>query len=100
MTQKGLAIIVGVGAQRGLGGAMCKCFAAKGLDVIAVGRNLDRLEETAAALNKANDGIGGTISAFAADATDPVAVGNLFAHAAGLWPPLRLLALHAGTNRF
>jgi NAD(P)-dependent dehydrogenase (short-subunit alcohol dehydrogenase family) len=41
------AIIIGVGAHRGLGAALARCFAAGGMNVVIAGRSEDRLRERA-----------------------------------------------------
>jgi NADP-dependent 3-hydroxy acid dehydrogenase YdfG len=42
------AIVVGVGAERGLGAALCRRFAAEGYHVLVAGRSADRIGRVAA----------------------------------------------------
>jgi NAD(P)-dependent dehydrogenase (short-subunit alcohol dehydrogenase family) len=64
---KACAVVVGVGARRGIGGALCARFAASGLHVYAVGRSGEKLEPLVAAIRAA----GGHATAISADATRP-----------------------------
>ena len=48
--QKGSVLVVGVGAEQGLGAAIARRFAAGGHPVAIAGRNAPKLEATAAAL--------------------------------------------------
>ncbi len=59
------------GASRGLGRAIALALAAEGADVIAVARNLDRLNQLAAA------SASGSITVRACDLSDPVAIQGL-----------------------
>jgi NAD(P)-dependent dehydrogenase (short-subunit alcohol dehydrogenase family) len=43
MSQK-TAIVIGVGAERGLGGKLCRRFAARGLHVLVAGRTFDKVQ--------------------------------------------------------
>ncbi len=47
MSAAGNALIVGVGAAKGLGAAAARVFAAAGFDVTIAGRNATKLEEAA-----------------------------------------------------
>jgi NAD(P)-dependent dehydrogenase (short-subunit alcohol dehydrogenase family) len=59
------ALVLGVGAEAGLGGALCRRFASSGLAVFAVGRTQAKLEAVADAIVAA----GGRAHAVAADVT-------------------------------
>jgi 3-oxoacyl-[acyl-carrier protein] reductase len=61
------------GASRGLGKAIASALAAEGADVIAVARNLNRLNE----LVVSSSGLRGTISARACDLTDAAGIAGL-----------------------
>jgi len=59
------ALVLGVGAEAGLGGALCRRFAREGLAVFAVGRTQAKLDAVAAAIRAT----GGGAHALAADVT-------------------------------
>ncbi|MFT3999891.1 MAG: SDR family NAD(P)-dependent oxidoreductase [Rhizobium sp.] len=92
------AIIVGVGAERGLGAALCRLLADKGYHVVIAGRTPAKIEQVAAAI----DASGGSAEAIETDATDEAAVIRLFEHAfaarADIAPP-DLIVFNAGINR-
>ena len=50
------AVVIGVGAERGLGAALCRRFAAEGHHVLVAGRTPSKLEQVA----KANESAGGS----------------------------------------
>jgi NAD(P)-dependent dehydrogenase (short-subunit alcohol dehydrogenase family) len=68
------AIVVGVGPEAGLGGALCKRLAAEGLHVFVGGRTADKVEKVAASIR----GAGGHASAAAVDTTKEKDVIALF----------------------
>ncbi|TCI00599.1 SDR family NAD(P)-dependent oxidoreductase [Roseococcus sp. SYP-B2431] len=68
------AIIVGVGAEHGLGAAVARRFAREGHRVILAGRTMDKLATVVAGIEAA----GGSAEAVVADAADSVQVGRLF----------------------
>ena len=43
----GTAVVVGVGAERGLGAALCRRFAAEGYHVLVVGRTPEKIAQVA-----------------------------------------------------
>ena len=92
------ALVVGVGAEQGLGAALGRRFAAGGHHVLLAGRTPDRLERAAQAIGSA----GGSAEAVVADATQEDAVVRLFDRAMapgqGL-EPVDLVAFNAGNNR-
>jgi NAD(P)-dependent dehydrogenase (short-subunit alcohol dehydrogenase family) len=97
MASSEAAIIVGVGAEAGLGGALCKRFARGGLHVFAGGRTPARLEALA-------DGIrrdGGAATAVPTDTTREADVTALFdvAERATGGPPA-VVVYNAGNNAF
>jgi len=69
------ALVIGVGAEPGLGAALCRRFAREGLHVFAAGRS----EERIAALARSIREDGGRAGAVATDATDAGQVAELFA---------------------
>ncbi|HTJ03418.1 MAG TPA: SDR family NAD(P)-dependent oxidoreductase [Methylovirgula sp.] len=95
MTQdKGTALIVGVGAQRGLGAALCRRFASEGLHAVAVGRTEAQLKTIVAEIETA----GGSAAAIAADATQEADVVGLFDRVLARGP-LDVVVFNAGINR-
>jgi NAD(P)-dependent dehydrogenase (short-subunit alcohol dehydrogenase family) len=88
----GSAIVVGVGASAGLGGALCRRFAREGLQVVAAGRTAAKLEALAAEIR----GAGGVLVPVVADTTRADQVARVF-DAAGA--PPRIVAFNAGNNR-
>ena len=87
------AIIIGVGPEDGLGGALCKRFAKRGLHVFAAGRTQSKLDALADVIRAA----GGEATAIATDATSEDATVALFdaASAAG---EVQLAIYNAGNN--
>jgi NAD(P)-dependent dehydrogenase (short-subunit alcohol dehydrogenase family) len=77
------AIVFGVGAEAGIGGAACRRFAREGLHVVAVGRSTERIEGIAASVRAA----GGAATAVAADATREADVVRVFDAAARAGDP-------------
>ncbi|MBB3612835.1 SDR family NAD(P)-dependent oxidoreductase [Rhizobium sp. BK602] len=92
------AIIVGVGAEKGLGAALCRLLAGKGYHVVVAGRTPEKIARVADAINAS----GGSAEAVATDATDEAAVMQLFEHAFaprdGIAPP-DFVVFNAGINR-
>ncbi|MDB5377021.1 MAG: gdhII1, partial [Rubritepida sp.] len=84
------AIIVGVGAEQGLGAALARRFAREGHRVLIAGRTMDKL----AAVVEGIEAAGGTAEAIVADATDSLDVGKLFDRA----KDLEIVVFNAGVN--
>jgi NAD(P)-dependent dehydrogenase (short-subunit alcohol dehydrogenase family) len=74
MSESGKAIVVGVGPEAGLGGALCKRFARAGLHVFVAGRTADKVEKVAASIRDS----GGRATALAGDTTSENEVIGLF----------------------
>jgi NAD(P)-dependent dehydrogenase (short-subunit alcohol dehydrogenase family) len=74
---KQAAVVVGVGAEQGLGAALCKRFAKEGRHVYVAGRTIEKLRQIVDAIKQA----GGSAEAIVTDATDEHQVTNLFVHA-------------------
>ena len=74
MTTKPKAIVLGVGPQRGLGGALCERFAAEGRHVFVAGRSPEKLELLAMKINAE----GGSATPVVCDATNEQHVMELF----------------------
>ncbi|MGG6893155.1 SDR family NAD(P)-dependent oxidoreductase [Rhizobium sp. BR 315] len=92
------AVIVGVGAEQGLGAALCRLLAGKGYHVVIAGRTPAKIDKVAATINAS----GGSAEAIETDATDEAAVVRLFEHAFtprnGIAAP-DLVVFNAGINR-
>ena len=73
------AVIIGVGASRGLGAAVARRFARGGLQVVIAGRSLDRLAKVAGEINSGE----GSALYCVTDATQAKDLDNLLAYAAG-----------------
>jgi NAD(P)-dependent dehydrogenase (short-subunit alcohol dehydrogenase family) len=89
---KSTAIVVGVGAEQGLGAALARRFAAGGYHVLVAGRSEAKLAQVARALLAA----GGSAEPVVADTTDEAAVARLFERAGAA---LDLVAYNAGNNQ-
>jgi NAD(P)-dependent dehydrogenase (short-subunit alcohol dehydrogenase family) len=77
---KPTAIVIGVGAEAGLGAALCRRFAAGGHHVFVVGRTSSRVALVAQSIT--NDG--GSAEPIEADATKEGDINRVFDHA-GCW---------------
>jgi NAD(P)-dependent dehydrogenase (short-subunit alcohol dehydrogenase family) len=92
------AIVCGVGAEKGLGAALCRRFAAEGYHMLAAGRTPAKLERVVAAIAAA----GGSAEAVQTDVTEESDVARLFdrAMAPGTGRlPADLVVYNAGNNR-
>jgi NAD(P)-dependent dehydrogenase (short-subunit alcohol dehydrogenase family) len=92
----GTALVIGVGALRGVGGAVARRLAGEGLHVVVAGRS----EEKLAAVRRAIEGEGGSATSVIGDATTAEGVGRFFdaAEQAGGVP--ELVVYNVGNNRF
>jgi NAD(P)-dependent dehydrogenase (short-subunit alcohol dehydrogenase family) len=91
-----VAIVVGVGASRGLGAALCRRFAREGLQVLAAGRTGEKLEAVAEEIRAA----GGAITPVPIDAADAADVARLFDRAAEFSAAPEIVVHNVGNNRF
>ncbi len=91
MSDTKTAIVVGVGPEAGLGGALCKRLAREGLHVLVAGRTPDKVETLAAAIRKA----GGRATGVATDTTREQDVRDLFDRAEKEGP-LEIVVYNAG----
>lgn len=89
------AVVVGVGAARGLGAALCRRFAAGGHHVLAAGRTPAKLARVVESIRAA----GGSAEAFACDATREEDVARLFDRAMERDGGAELVAYNAGLNQ-
>lgn len=86
------AIVIGVGAEAGLGAALGRRFAREGLHVLLGARRAERIEALAAAIRAQ----GGAASAVAMDATAPADVARIFDAAERAGGAPELVAYNAG----
>ena len=94
---KPVAIVVGVGAEQGLGAALCRRFAAEGHHVLVAGRTLEKIQQTVRTIA----GKGGSAEAIVVDATREPDVMHAFerAFAGGAGLELAdLIVYNAGNN--
>jgi len=92
------AVVIGVGAERGLGVALCRRFAAAGHHVLVAGRTAERVEGVASRITEA----GGSAEAVVTDATQEDQVVRLFDRAMAPgdgFAPADLIVFNAGNNR-
>lgn len=90
------ALVIGVGSEAGVGGALCRRFAREGLHVVVGGRTEDKVQAVASALRSG----GGEASHVVADATTSAGIARYFdaAEEAGGVP--ELVVYNVGNNRF
>ena len=92
------AIVIGVGAEHGLGAALSRRFAAEGHHVLVAGRTPHRIEQVVRAIAEA----GGSAAAVPTDTTREEEVIELFDRAMSPGAgngPLDLVAFNAGNNQ-
>ncbi len=89
----GVAVVLGVGAERGLGAAVARRFAAGGLHVVVSGRTREKLDAAVATIEAA----GGSAEAVAGDATDAKDVAALF-EVAQSRGPIEAVIYNVGNN--
>jgi NAD(P)-dependent dehydrogenase (short-subunit alcohol dehydrogenase family) len=94
----GTAVVVGVGAGRGLGAALCRRFAAEGYHVLVAGRTREKIGQMA----KTIDAAGGSAEAISVDTTREDDVIRLFDRAMGPGDgraAAEVVIFNAGNNR-
>jgi NAD(P)-dependent dehydrogenase (short-subunit alcohol dehydrogenase family) len=92
------ALVIGVGAELGLGAALCRRFAAGRYHVLVSGRTSEKIERVAQSIREA----GGSAEPAAADATSERDVIQLFDRAmspGGGREPADLIVFNAGNNQ-
>ncbi|NIE77167.1 SDR family NAD(P)-dependent oxidoreductase [Pantoea sp. Ap-967] len=72
--KKQVAVVVGVGAERGLGAALCRRFASQGFYVLVVGRTLSKIDGVIESIRRQ----GGDGRAYLIDVTNERDVADLF----------------------
>jgi NAD(P)-dependent dehydrogenase (short-subunit alcohol dehydrogenase family) len=95
---KPVAVVVGVGAEQGLGGALCRRFAAEGHHVLVAGRSPEKIEQVVRTIQTR----GGSAEPVVTDTTREQDVVRLFDRAMSAGPgldPVDLVAYNAGNNR-
>ena len=96
--KKPTAVVVGVGAEQGLGAALCRRFAAEGGHVLVAGRTPDKIDRVVRTIVAA----GGTGEAVTTDTTREDDVIRLFDRAMAPgdgFEPADLVVFNAGNNR-
>lgn len=92
------AVVLGVGAEQGLGAALCRRYAAGGYHVMVAGRTQEKVEQVAAAIRDA----GGSAASWVTDVTREQDVIALFDAAMAdddQGAPADLVTFNAGNNR-
>jgi NAD(P)-dependent dehydrogenase (short-subunit alcohol dehydrogenase family) len=92
------AVVVGVGAERGLGAALCRRFASEGYHVLVGGRTPEKIAQVARTIGKT----GGSAEPVAADTTREEDVVRLFDRAMSPGDgrdPADLVVFNAGNNQ-
>jgi NAD(P)-dependent dehydrogenase (short-subunit alcohol dehydrogenase family) len=98
MMAKPTAVVVGVGAERGLGAAVCRRFGAEGYHVLVAGRTPDKIARVVQTITAK----GGHATPIATDATKEDDVIRLFDRAMAPgdgFEPADLVVFNAGNNR-
>src|SRR5215218_5477197 len=96
--RKPVAIVFGVGAERGLGAALCRRFAAEGHHVFVAGRTAEKIEQVVRTIRQQ----GGSADSIAVDVTREEDVARAFdrAFAPGTdLEPADLVVYNAGNNK-
>jgi len=88
------AVVVGVGASRGLGAAIARRFARAGFRITVMGRSAEKLGATLKELRES----GAVAEAVVGDVTDEALVGRVVAQAGTAAAPLEAAIFNAGGN--
>ena len=92
----GTALVIGVGSENGVGGALCRRFAREGMHVVVAGRTEEKVASVAESLREA----GGQATHAVGDATDAAGVAHFFDVAGEIEGPPELVVYNVGNNRF
>ncbi|MBN8942186.1 MAG: SDR family NAD(P)-dependent oxidoreductase [Rhizobiales bacterium] len=95
---KPTAVVIGVGAERGVGAAVCRRFAREGYHIVIAGRTQAKIDQVAQSITQA----GGSAEAIVADATQEGQVIRLFDRAMAPGPgraPADVVVFNAANNR-
>jgi NAD(P)-dependent dehydrogenase (short-subunit alcohol dehydrogenase family) len=90
------ALVIGVGSQRGVGGAVCRRFAREGFHVVVAGRTEEKVAGVAEALRDS----GARASHVVGDATRSEGVRAFFDAAEEIGGPPDVVVYNVGNNRF
>lgn len=92
------AVVVGVGAEQGVGAAVCRRFAQKGYHVLVAGRTADKIKRVVTTINAT----GGSAEPVVTDATQESEVIRLFDYAMSPGTersPVDAVIFNAGNNQ-
>jgi NAD(P)-dependent dehydrogenase (short-subunit alcohol dehydrogenase family) len=92
----GTALVIGVGSERGVGGALCRRFAREGLHVIVGGRTEEKVSAVSESLRRS----GAKADHAVADATQASGIAHLFDEAERAGGVPELVVYNVGNNRF
>jgi NAD(P)-dependent dehydrogenase (short-subunit alcohol dehydrogenase family) len=92
----GTALVIGVGSEQGVGGAVCRRFAREGLHVVVAGRTEEKVAAVAASLRQA----GGKADHAVADATKASGISHFFDEAERTGGVPEVVVYNVGNNRF
>ncbi len=92
----GTALVIGVGSENGVGGALCRRFAREGLHVVVAGRTESKVARVADSLEAA----GGSASFAVEDATTSQGIARFFDAAEKVGGIPELVVYNVGNNRF
>jgi NAD(P)-dependent dehydrogenase (short-subunit alcohol dehydrogenase family) len=92
----GTALVIGVGSEKGVGGAVCRRFAREGLHVVVAGRTEEKVAAVAASLRDT----GAQASHAVGDATLAKDVSHLFDEAERAGGVPEVVVFNVGNNRF
>jgi NAD(P)-dependent dehydrogenase (short-subunit alcohol dehydrogenase family) len=95
-TGVGTALVIGVGSENGVGGAVCRRFAREGLHVVVAGRTESKVSAVAESLRAS----GARATHAVGDATQAIGVAGLFDVAEQLGGPPEIVVYNVGNNRF
>lgn len=92
----GTALVIGVGSENGIGGAVCRRFAREGFHVVVAGRTQEKVSAVAESLRAS----GAQATDVVADATEAVGVAHFFDAAEDVGGPPKIVVYNVGNNRF
>lgn len=90
------ALVIGVGSENGVGGAVCRRFAREGLHVVVAGRTEDKVAKVAQAIRAK----GGRASHVVGDATRAAGIAHYFDESERVGGVPEVVVYNVGNNRF